>query len=57
MSPAAERSGFWLSVRVSPGRDRDAAVAALFAAGSQGVQEVGDDLVTQLPGDTDAEEV
>jgi len=57
VSPAAERSGFWLSVRVSPGRDRDAAVAALFAAGSQGVQEVGDDLVTQLAGDTDAEEV
>jgi ribosomal protein L11 methyltransferase len=47
----------WLSVRVRPGADRDAAVTALFAAGCQGVQEIGEDFVTQFPESTDAQEV
>jgi ribosomal protein L11 methyltransferase len=38
----------WLSVRVRPGTNRDAVVAALFAIGAQGLQEVGDQLVTLL---------
>jgi ribosomal protein L11 methyltransferase len=45
----------WLSVRVRPGADREAVAAALFAAGSQALQEVGDELLTQLPGTTDTE--
>jgi len=45
----------WLQVRVRPGADREAAIGALFAAGAQGLQEVGDDLVTVMPGDTDAD--
>ncbi len=36
----------WLSVRVRPGADRVAVTAALFTLGSQGVQEVGDELHT-----------
>ena len=44
----------WLSVRVSAGDARDAALAALFEMGSQGVHEAGDDLVTHFPEETDA---
>ena len=39
----------WLSLRARPGGCRDAALAALFAAGSQGVHEDGDSLVTHFP--------
>ena len=39
----------WLSLRARPGGCRDAALAALFAAGSQGVHEDGDALVTHFP--------
>jgi len=48
-------TGGWLSVRVRPGADREAVVAALFAAGGQALQEVGDELLTQLPDSTDTE--
>jgi ribosomal protein L11 methyltransferase len=44
----------WLSVRVSAGEARDAALAALFELGSQGVHEAGDELVTHFPEETDA---
>jgi ribosomal protein L11 methyltransferase len=44
-------------VRVSAGDARDAALAALFELGSQGVQEVGDDLVTHFSDDVAAEDV
>ncbi|MES2179212.1 MAG: 50S ribosomal protein L11 methyltransferase [Gemmatimonadota bacterium] len=47
----------WLSVRVRPGAFRDRALAALFGAGSEGVHEAGDELVTHFPGETDAEYV
>jgi ribosomal protein L11 methyltransferase len=43
----------WLAVRVRPGAARDGALAALFEAGSEGVHEAGDELVTHFPGDTD----
>jgi len=43
----------WLSVRVRPGASADAALAALFDVGSEGVQEIGGELVTHFPGDTD----
>ncbi len=45
----SQESG-WVSLRIQPGANREAALAALFAAGAQGVQELGDDLVTQLAG-------
>ena len=44
----------WISLRVRAGSGREAAIAALFAAGSQGVHEDGDSLVTYFPQDTDA---
>jgi ribosomal protein L11 methyltransferase len=47
----------WLSVRVKPGSHRDAVVAALFAAGAQGVQEIDDQLVTLLADESKADEV
>jgi ribosomal protein L11 methyltransferase len=43
----------WLSVRVRPGAGEGAALAALFEVGSEGVQEVGGELLTHFPGDTD----
>ena len=47
----------WLSVRVRPGSHRDAVVAALFRLGAQGVQEVGDELVTLLADERMADDV
>lgn len=45
----------WLEIRVLPGSDRDAILAALFAAGSQGVHEEGASLITHFPSTTDIE--
>lgn len=47
----------WLAVRVRPGAARPQALAALFKAGSEGVHEAGDELVTHFPGETDGEAV
>jgi ribosomal protein L11 methyltransferase len=47
----------WLAVRVKPGASRPRALAALFEAGSEGVHEAGDELVTHFPGETDGEAV
>ena len=47
----------WLSVRVTPANDRDAAIAALFAAGAQGVHEDGNALVTHFPPESDSARV
>ena len=47
----------WLAVRVSAGDAREAALAALFELGSQGVQESGEELVTHFPDDVDADAV
>jgi ribosomal protein L11 methyltransferase len=45
----------WVTVRVFPGTRRDAVLAALFDAGAQGVQELGDVLVTHVPGQAEAD--
>src|SRR5262249_33129 len=47
----------WLSIHVTPAQKRDAALAALFAAGAQGVHEPGVRLVTHFGGETDVESV
>ena len=47
----------WLAVRVHPGTSRSRALAALFEAGSEGVHEAGDELVTHFPGETDGDVV
>jgi ribosomal protein L11 methyltransferase len=39
----------WLSIRVRPGASPDAALAALFELGSEGVHEAGAELVTHFP--------
>ena len=44
----------WLAVRVRPGASPDAALAALFRLGSEGVHETGVELVTHFPGDADS---
>jgi ribosomal protein L11 methyltransferase len=54
---AKDEPEHWLSVRVQPGSHRDAVVAALFAVGAQGVQEIGDQLVTLLGDEGKADEV
>ncbi|MBC7897097.1 MAG: 50S ribosomal protein L11 methyltransferase [Cytophagaceae bacterium] len=43
----------WSSLRVEAGAARQEALAALFAAGAQGVHEDGTSLVTHFPPDTD----
>ncbi|MEO6865438.1 MAG: 50S ribosomal protein L11 methyltransferase [Gemmatimonadaceae bacterium] len=50
-------TGEWRAVRVEQCADRDAVMTALFAAGSQGVHEDGDALVTHFPPDTDTANV
>ncbi|MEO6876967.1 MAG: 50S ribosomal protein L11 methyltransferase, partial [Gemmatimonadaceae bacterium] len=39
----------WLTLRVFPGSNRDAVLTALFDAGAQGVQELGDRYITHVP--------
>ena len=41
----------WIALRVTPESNRDGVIAALFKAGSQGVQEDGDSVVTHFPSD------
>jgi ribosomal protein L11 methyltransferase len=47
----------WRAVRVEQCADRDAVMTALFDAGSQGVHEDGDALVTHFPADIDTARV
>jgi len=47
----------WVTVRVSPGSNRDAVMAAMFNAGVQGIEEVGDALVTHVSGQPFANDV
>jgi len=49
--------GTWVTVRVSPGTQREAVIAALFQGGIQGLQEIGDTIVTQVPGQDVASEL
>lgn len=49
--------GTWVTVRVSPGTRREAVIAALFQGGIQGLQEIGDTIVTQVPGQDIASEL
>jgi ribosomal protein L11 methyltransferase len=41
----------WIALRVTPATNRDGVIAALFHAGSQGVHEDGDAVVTHFPDD------
>lgn len=50
-------TGDWRAVRIEQCADRDAMMAALFGAGSQGVHEDGDALVTHFPPGTDTSSV
>jgi ribosomal protein L11 methyltransferase len=52
----SERAG-WVTVRVYPGARRDDVIAALFDAGAQGIQELGDAIVTQVPSQDAANEL
>ena len=50
----------WTAVRVRPRGGAvaaEAVTAALFAAGSQGVQELGDEILTQFPPEADVERI
>jgi ribosomal protein L11 methyltransferase len=47
----------WFEIKISGARERNSVIAALFAAGSQAVQEVGSDLVTWLASEDAAEQV
>ena len=45
----------WVTVRVHPGSHREKVIAALFEQGAQGIQEVGESIVTQVPSQADAD--
>lgn len=49
------RTDEWITVRVAPGSRRDDVLAALFEAGAEGVQELGEDLITHAHGRDPAE--
>lgn len=58
MNPDVDLSkSAWIAVRVNPGGDPARVTAVLFAAGSQGIQEDGDALVTHFPPGTETEEL
>ncbi|MGZ8376547.1 MAG: 50S ribosomal protein L11 methyltransferase [Gemmatirosa sp.] len=60
MTDSADETRPWYAVRARPrggAAAAEAVVAALFAAGSQGVQEDGDSILTQFPPDTDVEAI
>jgi ribosomal protein L11 methyltransferase len=42
-------TGSWVTVRVHPGSHREEVIAALFDQGAQGIQELGESIVTQVP--------
>jgi ribosomal protein L11 methyltransferase len=46
-------SDAWIAIRVEPGADRQQVIDALFSAGSQGVQEDGNAIVTHFPATAD----
>jgi ribosomal protein L11 methyltransferase len=48
-------NGSWVTVRVHPGSHRDEVIAALFENGAQGIQELGESIVTQVPSQEDAD--
>ena len=39
----------WIALRITPDANRDGVIAALFEAGSQGIQEDGASVVTHFP--------
>jgi ribosomal protein L11 methyltransferase len=41
----------WIALRITPAANREGVIAALFEAGSQGIQEDGACVVTHFPGD------
>lgn len=41
----------WIALRITPASNREGVIAALFEAGSQGVEEDGASVVTHFPGD------
>jgi len=47
----------WITVHVRPGSHREAATAAMFDAGAQGLQELGDLLITHVPDQAAADAV
>lgn len=61
MTDAAEGAGAsggaWIAFRVRAARDPEGVAAALFASGSQGLQEEGEALLTHFPPGTDVEAV
>jgi ribosomal protein L11 methyltransferase len=47
----------WIALRITPDTNRDGVIAALFGAGSQGVQEDGAAVVTHFPPETEIDHV
>jgi ribosomal protein L11 methyltransferase len=47
----------WIALRITPDTNRDGVIAALFEAGSQGVQEDGVAVVTHFPPETKIDDV
>ena len=50
-------TGRWLAIRVEPSGDAQPVIDALFTAGSQGIQEQGNTIITHFPPGTSADDV
>src|ERR1700742_541871 len=50
-------SAGWITVRVHPAANRDAVAAALFQAGAQGLQELGDVFITHVASEAEAQDL
>jgi ribosomal protein L11 methyltransferase len=47
----------WVALRVTPAANRDGVIAALFEAGSQGIHEEGEAVVTHFPSDAGLDDI
>ena len=47
----------WIALRITPASNREGVIAALFEAGSQGVQEDGASIVTHFPDDAPIDDI
>ena len=57
MSPLNADAASWVEIRISGANEPESVIAALFAEGSQGIQELGSEIVTWFPSGSAAERI
>jgi ribosomal protein L11 methyltransferase len=56
-TPTAIERANWIALRITPHSNREGVIAALFEAGSQGVQEDGTSLITHFPPEAEIDDI